>query len=549
MNLKNKLKIFTNLKGDYKRLSQYNKGFKKQLFLIIILENIVYLSGIILAITSKNIIDSVVESNSNAFAISLSVYGSVIFSTLFIKSYLNYKRTSLNQELKNSIQSNFISNYYTKSWFDMYKYHTGDIVTRLTKDINSIVTFFTSTMPAIIALIIQMIFAFIVAISYDKTLGIFGFATLPIIAIISLVFGEKMKSQQHAINKKEGQYRSLLNEITQNVLVIKTFQNESITLKNVIAIQKEKFNLVMNKTKTTITSSLIIEIGYSLSSFIAFGWGAFRISQGIITFGTFTAIIQLISRMQAPIMGLSKMLPQYISAVSAVERCYMFNDPVIVLPSASYVDANENLGVELKSVSFKYSNDKKIIDGLSLTISPGEKVAIIGKSGIGKTTLLKVIMNLYLPDSGEIIVKKFNMSNQNSPKYYSYVPQGNTLFSGTIKSNLLIGNPNASMSDLFKALEIACALDFVKKLPQNVDTELGESGLGLSEGQLQRICIARALLRNTPILLLDEATSSLDQKTEEEVLHNIFKNYPHKTVIAITHRPSILEYVDQVIEL
>lgn len=549
MNILNKLKLLVTYLKDHKKLNKYIKGNKKQLFLIIILETVTYSIAILLAILSKNVIDFVLSSNMKFFGYSVALYGFITFLLLGLNSYLQYYKTRFSLKLTNSVQENFFGSYFTQDWFKMHQYHSGDIVTRITNDISSIISYFVVILPAIIALIIQLIIAFIVAISYDKTLGIFGFATLPIIIVISLIFGEKLKIQQKSINNKEGEYRSFLNESIQNVLVIKTFQNENTKLKRLLSLQSEKYKLVIKKTKISVYSATVIQIGYTLTSVIAFTWGTYRISQGIITFGMFTAIMQLISRMQTPIVQLSRLLPQYISSIAALERCEPFEN-YDKTELRNYMKNSNVLGLKIINVSFSYNDNIDVISDLSINIKPGEKIAIIGKSGVGKTTLLKMIMNLYQPKSGTITpYTTLEIECSNSLDYYSYIPQGNTLFSGSIKSNLLIGNSNASDAEIEQALEHACALDFVLKLPLKTNTILGEQGHGLSEGQLQRICIARSLLRDTPILLLDEATSSLDQYTEEKVIQNIYQNYPHKTMIAITHRPSILNFVDKIVEL
>jgi ABC-type multidrug transport system fused ATPase/permease subunit len=504
--------------------------------------------GILLAILSKNIIDFVIGNDIEKFTYTAIIYAIVTFLLLGIRSFLHYYKTRFTLNLTNHLQENFYSSYFTHEWSEMYKYHSGDIVTRITKDISSIVSFFSTVFPSVIALLIQLTIAFTVAVNYDKVLGIFGFATLPIIMIISLIFGEKMKIQQRIINEKEGEYRSFINESVQNVLIVKTFQNESSKLSKLINLQNDKLSVILRKTKITVLSSATIDFGYTLSSVIAFIWGTYRISQGYISFGTFTAIMQLISRMQSPIIQLSRLLPQYISSTAAVERCVPF-EKIHSLSNSDIINRNNQIGINISNMSFSYDGENKVIDNITINIKPGEKVAIIGPSGVGKTTLLKIIMNLYKPLSGNINLYDNRYIYENIIDYYSYIPQGNTLFSGTIRSNLLLGNVDATDYDLRKALDNACALDFVDKLPRRLDSVLEEKGQGLSEGQIQRICIARSLLRDTPILLLDESTSSLDQNTEEAVIKKIYKNYPHKTVVAITHRPTLLKYVDNIIEL
>jgi len=537
-----------NTRKYFNTLVMYAHGHFISIFKLIVFDTISTSSGILLAILSKNLIDNAIEHDTRLFLLYLSLFTSISIIALFLRSYTKYLRQLFSEQLNNEIQLKVMNNYFTMKWSEVNNYQTGDVITRITKDVSSIVQLYTLTIPTIISLSLQFILALIIVLQYDVLLGLYGFTIAPFITLISIHFSRKIKPLQDQINTTEGRYRSYLSEVIQNAIIVKTFQNEEGVVNNVKGIQKDKISLILKKNRTIIGVNFMISSGYTISSTIALGFGAFRISQGIISFGTFTAILQLLSRMQTPIMTMARLVPQYISTIAAVDRCEPFNRQNIF----SYEEkttVSYSLGININDLSFNYKDKQPIFSNLNLHIKPGEKIAVIGTSGIGKTTLIRLIMNLLEPEKGTIIPFSEDHYFINKSSYYTYVPQGNTLFSGTIRRNLQLGKPNATDDELFYVLEKACAVDFIASLPKGLDSHLGEQGLGLSEGQLQRICIARALLRDVPILLLDEATSALDQNAEEDVIHNIYQNYPNKTVIAITHRPSILSYVDKIIEI
>jgi len=543
---------------NIKRLTQnkaYNKELfkevlkhKKQVSTILAFEATMVSITVGIAVLSRHILDNVIASNMREFTIYLALYVFAQITTIILAAYITHYKTLCQVKALNSLQHKFLRNTFYMSWEEISKYHSGDILTRLTVDISKIISFTLISIPAVISNILQLFLAFKVVMEYDVSLGIYGFLIAPVVAIVGFYFGRKIKPLQDEINKTESDYRSFLNESVQNNTIIKTFENEEENLKKMTTIQKFKLGLLLKKNKTIIGANLITQAVYTAVSLIAFGWGAYKISLGVITFGMFTTIMQLLTRMQVPVEGIIRVLPKYVSTLSAFERCHEFFSNEYSIKNKKSL-TQQKVGVQLENITFHYEPSKPIIDNFNLTISPGEKIAIMGESGTGKTTLLKILMGLLKPINGEIKSIHQTKLNDNHSSYYTYVPQGNTLFSGSIRYNMYVGDADATDEEIYSVLKIACAETFINELNNGLDTELGEHGLGLSEGQLQRLCIARALLRKAPVLLLDEATSALDKKTEENVIEGIYKNFPSKTVIAITHRTSILDYVDKVINI
>jgi len=536
-------------RNDYGReLFATAKRFRVTTITIILYSLILVVTSLFVTIVSKTVLDSVINKDMKTFFTYFSIYVVLQVFTLTLSSFISYYRAKCETRIRNELQSSFISSVFSKEWTDISKYHSGDLLTRMTKDINSIVSFTCKTLPALITLCVQLILAFSIVIQYDVILGLYGVVSAPIVAVAAYYFGKKITPMQREINTVESQYRGFLNENIQNNMIIKIFQNEKVKFDETEEIQQKKYNLVIQKSKTIISANFVIRLGYTVTSIIAFGWGAYRISQGILTFGTYTAIMQLLSKIQSPIESLTKLLPQYISSMTAMERCSEFSLHNICKLSQRHLK-NEKIDININNISFGYTDNNLVINNFSYQIKSGDKIAIIGESGVGKTTILKLLMGLLKPNLGSIDIIESNQELSNNLSYYTYVPQGNTLFSGSIKYNLLLANPNATDSELQKSIKIAQADRFINSLEKGLESNIGEKGLGLSEGQLQRICIARALLKESSTLLLDEATSALDKLTEEKILKSIFEEYPDKTVIAITHRPSILKYVDKTIDL
>lgn len=435
-------------------------------------------------------------------------------------------------------------------WSALKQYHSGDILNRLEKDIDSIVTFLTESIPSLLATVTRLIGAFLILYIMNKTLALIIIIICPLFLIISKLYVKKTRLITHDIRTSESKIQTTIQEGLQHITVLKTFGKTLWATEILNETQNNLKKGIKNKTIYSSISSLTMNFGFSAGYIITFTWGVLNLENGIITYGALIAFMQLIGQIQAPIRNLSRYIPIFINAFTASERIIelqaikqekLFYKPLL----------KGDVGIELKNVTFQYPKGRHIFENFSYNFTPHSKTAIVGETGKGKTTLIRLVLSLLHPQKGciEIYNKTTRLSLTNlSRNNFSYVPQGNTLLNGTIKSNLILGNEYTTETDMVNALTAACA-NFVFNSEKGLDMPCGEGGNGLSEGQAQRISIARALLKPCSILIMDEATSFLDEDTEKNVIKNITNLYPEKTIIFITHRPEILKYCTHVLHL
>lgn len=519
--------------------------------MIIVLGTASSLIGIYRAIISKKLIDTAISSNMNKLFEVLIVFAISILIEVVIKSGASIITSKCSIEISNGIQKNLYSRIMKTKWLEFSKYHSGDVLTRMTSDVDAVSNMLTNTVPTIISLGVMLVGSFTTFLFMEPHMALILITLSPISILLSRLYSSKLKKLYLKSQELESEYRSFLNESIQNMLIVKTFCLENENMNKVKNIQKKRYKLAISRIKLSVVSNYILSSGYWIGYFVVFCLGALKITKGTITFGTLTAMLQLIGNIQGPFAGLASLLPQVISAIGSTERL-MELESLKTDPDVLGFQDVKSTGIIFKNVNFGYKKDALIISNVSVSIDPGETVALIGPSGKGKTTFIHLLLGLIDPEKGHLYITN-NSENievsANTRKLMSYVPQGNTLFSGTIADNLRFGNPNASDRELESAARAACAWNFIRSSPEGLNTMLGERGTGLSEGQAQRIAIARALLRKVPLLILDEATSALDTKTEIEVLETIKNLNPAPTCIIITHRNTALKICDRVFKL
>lgn len=451
---------------------------------------------------------------------------------------------------QNRMQQRMLDRLLRSEWQGKESRHSGDVINRLSIDVNNVINFLTETMPNTLSVLALFIGAFCYLFSMDKMLTIIIVAMLPIFISLSKIYIGKMRNLSREVRNSDSEVQSVLQETVQNRILIKTLEGDDMMVDKLEDTQSRLRQKVVKRTKFSVFSNLIVNFGFALGYLFAFLWAALRMSAHTLTFGGMTAFLQLVNKIQGPARNLTKLVPSFVSVFTAAERLMELEEnPMEKQGEPIYMKSP--CGIRLTNVSFAYKEDeRKIIDDLTFDFHPGSCTAILGETGSGKTTLVRMILSLIKPQTGTVEIYNAKESRELSPLMrcnFVYVPQGNTLMSGTIRDNLLLGKLNATDKEMEDALRMACA-DFVMDLPEGLDTKCLESGGGLSEGQAQRISIARALLRNRAIMLFDEATSALDPDTERQLLQNILEKQ-RKTVIFITHRPAVVDYCDQILHV
>lgn len=460
-------------------------------------------------------------------------------------------RNILGIKAQNMMQQRMLDRLLRSEWQGRECRHSGDIINRLEMDVNTVVSFLTETLPNTLSVLALFLGAFFYLFSMDIVLALVTVGILPLFLLVSRYYMSRMRKFTRRVRNSDSRVQSVLQETVQNRMLVKTLECNGMMLQKLDARQSVLRGHVKRRTAFSVVSNLILNMGFSFGYLVAFLWSAIRLHHGTLTFGAMTAFLQLVYRIQSPARDLTKLAPAFVAVFTAAERLMELEDEPEERQGHSMV-LIPPCGVRLVDVSYAYGEHdaNAVIDHLSYDFRPGSCTAILGETGSGKTTLVRLMLALMYPSSGRVELYNSDKCQDASPLLrcnFVYVPQGNTLLSGTIRDNLRLGKPEATEAEMLEALHKSCA-DFVKELPDGLDTRTSEGGGGLSEGQAQRISIARALLRGRSIMLFDEATSALDPETERQLLNNILADNDH-TVIFITHRPAVIDYCDSVLRL
>ncbi len=454
-------------------------------------------------------------------------------------------------KLRNALHNRLFVHLMKSCWNGRETFHTGDMLNRIEADTVSVTDAVCRTVPSVFVTFVQLVGALYFLSMLDIRLtGILVFI-MPVALLFSKSYVQKMRRMSREIRETDSRIQSHLQENLQHRIIVRTLEHTGNAVERLSGLQSFLQGQVFRRTDFSVFSRSMVQVGFMTGYAVAFLWGVFGLRDGTVTFGMMAAFLQLVSQIQRPMVDLSRQIPAFIRVFTATERLAELTS-LPLEPQGSPVRLDGSLGVRISHVSFSYQgNSRQILNDFTYDFRPGSLTAIVGETGVGKSTLIKLILALIRPDEGEITVYNGNEEVAVSPQTrcnLSYVPQGNTLFSGTIRDNLLIGNQHATEEDMRQALHTAVA-DFVFSLPAGLDTVCGEQGTGLSEGQAQRIAIARGLLRPGNVLLLDEPSSALDSQTERELLERLSAEVKGKTVVLITHREKIAGLCSEVVRM
>lgn len=464
-------------------------------------------------------------------------------SRVWIKNILGIKA-------RNRMQQHTLARLLRSEWRGREAMHSGDVINRLETDVNHIITFLTETLPSTVSTIALFIGAFAYLMQMDKWLALITVGILPIFILLSRFYISKMRQLTRKVRESDSHVQSILTETMQHRTLIKTMEADEQMLGRLEDTQSTLRGRVKHRTMFSVVSHLFLNTGFSLGYLIAFLWGLLRLHAGTLTFGGMTAFLQLVYRIQGPARDLTKLAPAFVNVFTSAERL-MELEEIPEEEQGETLMMKGTCGIRFDHVTYQYDKDQlPTIRDVSYQFAPATCTAIVGETGSGKTTVIRLLLSLIKPQQGSITIYTNDEEQQLSPRHrcnFVYVPQGNTMLSGTLRDNLRIGAPEATDEQMMEALQTACA-NFIEELPNGLDTTFAERGNGLSEGQAQRIAIARALLRPGSIILLDEATSALDADTERLLLENLMRR-KQNTIICVTHRPAVIDYCDQVIRI
>ena len=496
----------------------------------------------------KHLIDIATHQADGNIAIGLASMTGCIVLQLLLSSLVNRLYAHTEISLRNRLRQNLFEHILKSHWSGRETFHSGDMLNRMEEDVRTVTDLLAGSIPSAGITLFQLAGAALFLFCLDHRMAVVILLIIPLSLLFSNLYMTRMRHLTREIRATDSRLQSHLQENLQHRTLISTLEYTSMAADMISTLQSGLKRLVMRRNSFSIFSGLMVQAGFALGYLTAFAWGIYGLDTGTVTFGTLTAFLQLVAQVQRPVVELARQIPAFISALTSVERI----DELTSLPLEEQGEPlilKGKVGIRLENVTFAYPDGKrKVIEHFTHDFEPGSLTAVLGETGSGKSTMVRLMLALLRPDGGNITLYDERQSLPASPltrRNFVYVPQGNTLVSGTLRDNLLLGNPEATDAQMWKALHMAAA-DFVHELPQGLGTPCGEMGTGLSEGQAQRIAIARGLLRPGNIVLLDEPTSSLDSDTEQTLLERLSHTIQGKTLIIITHQMQTARLCDKI---
>lgn len=531
-------------------------GKSSLLFIALLTVGSILLSLISLqfSMQSKTIIDIATGASDKNFVSACVSIVIMLALMLIVQISVSFINVHASSRLEISLKNHIFGILLGKDYLAVSEYHSGELLNRINSDVSVIVSGIVTILPKAALFLTSVIGAFILLYGIDSFLAIAVLAVGPFVVIGARLYSKRYKALHKKAQSADGKTKSFMLEMLQNLLVVKSFSNEDLMLGKSMELQNESYRLKVKRTKVSVVAQVGLFLVFNAGFYFALAYCAYKLSKNLITAGDIIAITQLVRQIQSPFQNMSGLVPQFFSAVASIERLIELEE------LKDEESTGEHIGKEIyprldrivfDNVRFEYTKDSHISD-INMEIKKGEFAVVAGESGAGKSTSVKLLLGILKPLSGEIYLRttdgKKHYLGKNSRKLFAYVPQGNLILSGTIRENISFASESDNEEKIINAAKIAQIWDFITTLDKGLDTEIGENGLGLSEGQAQRISIARALMYDAPVLLLDEATSALDSQTEAELLKAV-KSMTDKTVIIVSHKQAAFEICDKVVKI
>ena len=545
---------FSEIIDDWKWIFSYSKRYKGAIIFYTLLGIFSTSMGLVSSVASKYMIDIITGYQTSKLWIMIAItLGSAVFSLVF-SNVINRVSAKLSIYINNDIQADIFDKIIDADWLEINKYSNGDVLNRFNSDVSTISSNAISWLPTIVIAVYNFIATFVVIWHYDKIMSLLAFASAPVMLLMSKFLLSKQREYARKVKEMNSDMMTFEVETFYNFDTIKSFGISSLYGKKMREWQRKYKDVSLEYNMFSIKTGIFMSIMGMIVQYAAFGYCLFRLWTHDITYGTMTLFLQQRGNLNSAFNNVISIIPNFLnSSISAHRIRELAQLPKEVhIAESSKLDALAEHGFEvrMRDVDFSYVEGTRVITKSSFQACPGEIVALVGPSGEGKTTMIRLILGLIRPEAGQAVIRGLDGSevemNVETRHLFAYVPQGNTILSGTIAENMRMVKEDATDEEIIAALKVSCAWDFVGKMPETINSNIGERGRGFSEGQAQRIAIARAVLRDAPILLLDEATSALDVTTERQVLRNIISQRPNKTCIVTTHRPSVLNMCQRV---
>lgn len=537
-------------------LARHTGGMRLNIMMRILLGLGQTLLALLVVWLSKRFVDEVVFTESTReMMLQVALLASAVVLGVVVRQLNYYLANKAFIRKVAALRLSLFAQLFRRKLFGANEIHSGDISSRMAKDIDAVSETIAITLPQMAVMTMQLAGAFLLMHWFDSRLAWALVLLTPLAIVLGKFISHRLRSLTLSIRQDESHILMKIQESMEHNLLLRSLQGEHWMQERVGQLQRQQNTNYIRRARFLMASRFALGCTFGLGYMTAFVWGAYGLRNGLITFGVMTSFLQLVGQIQQPILSLLNAFPAVINSTASIDRLQEMSDAEMEearqepMPKDARTASPipQALGIRIERVSYRYAQgDREIFSSLSHTCLPGSKTAILGTTGVGKTTLFRLILGFIQPDSGSITLYSEGFAHHtdsSTRRHLVFVPQGNTLMSGSIRDNLLVAYPEATDSELRSALHTACA-DFVNELPQGLDTRLQERGGGLSEGQAQRIAIARALLRPGSILLLDEISSALDEPTERELFSRLLAARPHDTILLITHRPSVAEICD-----